>query len=55
MKITGVFQGGQNTVGSCLGTTKGNQSQKFIGRTDAEAEVPILWPQMQRAESLEKI
>ena len=24
--------------------TKGNQSWIFIGRTDAEAEVPILWP-----------
>ena len=23
---------------------KGNQSQLFFGRTDAEAEVPILWP-----------
>ena len=23
---------------------KGNQPQIFIGRTDAEAEVPILWP-----------
>ena len=23
---------------------KGNQSRIFIGRTDAEAEVPILWP-----------
>ena len=23
---------------------KGNQSSIFIGRTDAEAEVPILWP-----------
>ena len=23
---------------------KGNQSLLFIGRTDAEAEVPILWP-----------
>ena len=23
---------------------KGNQLQIFIGRTDAEAEVPILWP-----------
>ena len=23
---------------------KGNQSCIFIGRTDAEAEVPILWP-----------
>ena len=23
---------------------KGNQSSLFIGRTDAEAEAPILWP-----------
>jgi len=23
---------------------KGNQSQIFIGRTDAETEAPILWP-----------
>ena len=23
---------------------KGNQSQIFIGRTDAEAEIPIIWP-----------
>ena len=23
---------------------KGNQSWKFIGRTDADAEIPILWP-----------
>ena len=23
---------------------KGNQPWKFIGRTDAEAEIPILWP-----------
>ena len=23
---------------------KGNQPQVFIGRTDAEAEAPILWP-----------
>ena len=23
---------------------KGNQSQIFIGRTDAEAETPVLWP-----------
>ena len=23
---------------------KGNQSQIFIARTDAEAETPILWP-----------
>ena len=25
-------------------TPKGNQSWMFIGRTDAEAEAPILWP-----------
>ena len=24
--------------------SKGNQSGLFIGRTDAEAEAPILWP-----------
>ena len=30
---------------------KGDQSWVFIGRTDAEAETPILW---QRADSLEK-
>ena len=33
---------------------KGNQSWIFIGRTDAEAEVPIVWHLMQRANSLEK-
>ena len=33
---------------------KGNQSWIFIGRTDAEAETPILWPPMQRTNSLEK-
>ena len=33
---------------------KGNQPWIFIGRTDAEAEAPILWPLMQRADSLEK-
>ena len=33
---------------------KGNQSWIFIGRTDAEAEVPILWPLMWRANSMEK-
>ena len=30
---------------------KGNQSCIFIGRTDAEAEIPILW---RRADSFEK-
>ena len=24
--------------------SKGNQSSTFIGRTDVEAEAPILWP-----------
>ena len=33
---------------------KGNQCWLFIGRTDAEAEAPILWPRMQRVNSLEK-
>ena len=32
---------------------KGDQSWVFIGRTDAEAETPILWPP-QRVDSLEK-
>ena len=32
--------------------SKGDQSWVFIGRTDAEAETPILWPQ--RVDSLEK-
>jgi len=33
---------------------KGNQSWIFIGRSDAEAETPILWPLMQTTDSLEK-
>ena len=33
---------------------KGNQSWIFIRRTDAETEAPILWPSVQRADSLEK-
>ena len=33
---------------------KGNQSWIFIGRTDAEAETLILWPPVQRTDSLEK-
>ena len=31
-----------------------NQSWIFIGRTDAEAEAPVLWPLMWRTDSLEK-
>ena len=33
---------------------KGDQSWVFIGRTDAEAETPILWPPDARADSLGK-
>ena len=33
---------------------KGDQSWVFIGRTDAEAETPMLWPPMQRVDSLKK-
>ena len=33
---------------------KGDQSWVFIGRTDAEAEAPILWPPLLRVDSLEK-
>ena len=33
---------------------KGDQSWVFIGRTDAEAETPVLGHLMQRAESFEK-
>ena len=33
---------------------KGNHAWIFIGRTDAEAETPILWPPMGRTDSLEK-
>ena len=33
---------------------KGEQSCVFIGRTDTEAETPILWHLMRRVNSLEK-
>ena len=33
---------------------EGNKFWIFIGRTDAEAETPILWPLMQRTNSFEK-
>ena len=33
---------------------KGDQSWVFIGRTDAEAETPILWPPDVKADSFEK-
>ena len=31
-------------TGDQTSPSKGNQSWIFIGRTDAEAETPILWP-----------
>ena len=33
---------------------KGDQSWVFTGRTDVEAETPILWPPLRRADSFEK-
>ena len=33
---------------------KRDQSLVFSGRTDAEAETPMLWPPLQRVDSLEK-
>ena len=34
---------------------KGDQSWVFIGRSDAEAETPILWPPDAKSDSFEKI
>ena len=34
--------------------TKGDQSWVFIGRTDVEAEIPILWPLDAKIDSFEK-
>jgi len=33
---------------------KGDQSWVFTGRTDVEAETPVFWPLIRRADSLEK-
>ena len=33
---------------------KRDQSWMFIGRTDADAETPILWPPHEKIDSLEK-
>ena len=33
---------------------KGDQSWVFIGRTDAKAEAPVLWPPHAKIDSLEK-
>ena len=34
--------------------SEGDQAWVFFGRTDAEAETPILWPSDVRVDSLEK-
>ena len=34
--------------------SKGDQPWVFLGRNDAKAETPVLWPPMQRVDSLEK-
>ena len=34
--------------------SKGDKSWVFFGRNDAKAETPVLWPPMQRVDSLEK-
>ena len=34
--------------------SKGDQSWVFLGRTDAEAEAPVLWPPHMKVDSLEK-
>ena len=49
--------GPESQEGICIfrvSYNKGNQSWVFIGRTDAEAETPILWPLMHRTDSLAK-
>ena len=33
---------------------KGNQSSVFIGRTDVEAETPVLWPPDVKTDSFKK-
>ena len=33
---------------------KGNQSSIFVGRTDAEAEAPVLWPPDARSQLIRK-
>ena len=34
--------------------SEGDQPWDFFGRNDAKAETPVLWPNMQRVDSLEK-
>ena len=35
--------------------SEGDQPWDFLGRNDAKAETPVLWPLMRRVDSLEKI
>ena len=42
------------SLGLLRDQTSGNQSRIFTGRTDAEAEAPILWPPDLRTESVGK-
>ena len=44
MVLEKTFESPLDCKESTPGNPKGNQSWIFIGRTDAEAEVPILWP-----------
>ena len=40
----GIKIGGEIPITSDMLHPKGDQSWVFIGRTDVEAEIPILWP-----------
>ena len=51
----------EKTLESCLNCKeiqpvhpKGDQSWVFIGRTDVEAETPILWPPDAKSQLIEK-
>ena len=46
----GIGEGSSESLGQ-----QGDITNKFIGRTDAEAEIPILWPPDSKTDSLEKI
>ena len=34
---------------------KGNQSSIFVGRTDAEAEAPVVWPPDAKSQLIRKV
>ena len=52
-KFCGVGEDSWESLGQ-QGDPKGNESWMLIGRTDADAETPILWHLMQRTDSFEK-